>query len=137
MPILVARVETPVTTTLGRRIFEAHLELSYQLGRSVTMTEFGQLIAERMGRKEPFSYAAVSRWEAGLQAPALEVIEAIAELARVDPGWISHGEKSAAPAPRSQGNSGRGAEQIPPTMFTPVSRPAAPPERARRKRSRE
>jgi transcriptional regulator with XRE-family HTH domain len=126
-----------VTSTLGRRLFVARLELCYKLGRSVTLTEFGRLIAERMGRREPFSYAAVSRWEAGLQAPALEVIEAIAELSGVDPGWISHGEKSAAPSPgRSAATPTRGAEQIPPAMFTPVGRTTAP-ARGRRKKPRD
>jgi len=125
-----------VTITLGRRLFVARLELCYKLGRSVTLTEFGRLIAERMGRREPFSYAAVSRWEAGLQAPALEVIEAIAELAGVDPGWISHGEKSAAPAPARSATPIRGAEQIPPAMFTPVGQPTAP-ARGRRKKPRD
>jgi transcriptional regulator with XRE-family HTH domain len=89
-------------STIGRRIFMAHLELSYRLGRRVTLAEFGQLIARRMRRRTPFAPTAVSRWEAGQQTPTPEVIEAIAEVSGVDPGWISHGEKSAAPAPRSQ-----------------------------------
>ena len=86
-------------STLGRRLFLAHLQLSYRLGRRVTMAEFGRLVAERLGRKAPFAATAVSKWESGLQVPAPEVIEAIAELSGVDPGWISHGEKSAAPGP--------------------------------------
>ena len=87
-------------STLGRRVFLAHLQLSYRLGRRVTLAEFGRLIAERLGRDAPFAPTAVSKWEAGLQIPTPEVIEAIAELCGVDPGWISHGEKSAAPGPR-------------------------------------
>ena len=86
-------------STLGRRVFLAHLQLSYRLGRRVTMAEFGRLVAERLGRNAPFAATAVSKWESGLQGPAPEVIEAIAELSGVDPGWISHGEKSAAPGP--------------------------------------
>jgi len=89
-------------STLGRRVFLAHLQLSFQLGRRVTLAEFGRLIAERLGRETPFAATAVSKWEAGLQVPAPEVIEAIAELSGVDPGWISHGEKSAAPGPELQ-----------------------------------
>jgi transcriptional regulator with XRE-family HTH domain len=86
-------------SSLGRRVFLAHLQLSYRLGRRVTLAEFGRLIAQHLGRKRPFGATAVSKWEAGLQVPAPDVIEAIAALAGVDPGWISHGEKSAAPAP--------------------------------------
>ena len=89
-------------STLGRRVFLAHLQLSYRLGRRITLAEFGRLIAERLGRETPFAATAVSKWEAGLQVPAPEVIEAIAELSGVDPGWISHGEKSAAPRPELQ-----------------------------------
>jgi transcriptional regulator with XRE-family HTH domain len=94
-------VKKLMRSTLGRRVFFAHLQLSYRLGRRVTLAEFGRLIAERLGRKTPFAATAVSKWEAGLQIPAPEVIEAIAELSGVDPGWISHGEKSAAPGPPS------------------------------------
>jgi transcriptional regulator with XRE-family HTH domain len=86
-------------STLGRRLFLAHLQLSYRLGRRVTLAEFGRLIAKRLGRKRPFAATAVSKWEIGVQVPAPEVIEAVAELSGVDPGWISHGEKSAAPRP--------------------------------------
>src|SRR5688500_15696990 len=90
-----------MSETLGERIFLAHLELSYRLGRRVTLAEFGELIAEEMGRETPFTPAAVSRWESGTQAPALEIIEAIGAVTRADPGWLSHGSRSAAPAPRS------------------------------------
>jgi transcriptional regulator with XRE-family HTH domain len=95
-------VKRLMRSTLGRRVFLAHLQLSYRLGRRITLAEFGRLIAERLGRETPFAATAVSKWEAGLQVPAPEVIEAIAELTGVDPGWISHGEKSAAPRPELQ-----------------------------------
>jgi transcriptional regulator with XRE-family HTH domain len=95
-------VKTLMRSSLGRRVFLAHLQLSYRLGRRVTMAEFGRLIAERLARETPFTATAVSKWEAGLQVPAPEVIEAIAELSGVDPGWISHGDKSAAPRPELQ-----------------------------------
>lgn len=93
-------VKDPTRSAIGRRIFLAHLQLSYRLGRRVTLAEFGYLVAERIGRSMPFAATAVSRWEAGAQIPAPAVIEAIAELGGVDPGWISHGEKSAAPGPQ-------------------------------------
>src|SRR5919201_4279219 len=93
-------VNPTMESSIGQRIFTAHLELSYRLGRRVTLAEFGRLIAKRLGRAAPFAPTAVSKWEAGLQTPTPEVIEAIADVAQVDPGWISHGEKSAAPPPR-------------------------------------
>jgi transcriptional regulator with XRE-family HTH domain len=88
-----------MSTTLARRIFLAHLELSYTVGRKVTLAEFGELVAKQLGREAPFSAAAVSRWEAGTQIPSTEVIEAIAAVTGTDPGWISHGDRSAAPPP--------------------------------------
>jgi transcriptional regulator with XRE-family HTH domain len=91
-----------MATTLAQRIFVAHLEISYRLGRKVTLEELGRLVAKQMGRRAPFSAAAVSRWEAGTQTPTPDVIEAIAAVSGTDPGWISHGEKSAAPTPRSR-----------------------------------
>lgn len=86
-----------MTDSLAQRIFAAHLELSLRLGRKITMAEFGQIIATQMSRGSPFSAAAVSRWERGQQMPTPDVIEAIAAVAGLDPGWISHGMKSAAP----------------------------------------
>jgi transcriptional regulator with XRE-family HTH domain len=107
-PRSAAESEHPtMESTIGRRIFIAHLELSYRLGRRVTLAEVGCLVAERLGRDTPFAATAVSKWEAGLQTPSLEVIEAIAELSGVDPGWISHGAKSAAPEPRAVGRPER------------------------------
>ncbi len=88
-----------MTATLARRIFLAHLELSYNVGRKVTLAEFGELVARHLGRDAPFSAAAVSRWEAGSQVPSADVIEAIAAITGTDPGWISHGDRSAAPPP--------------------------------------
>jgi transcriptional regulator with XRE-family HTH domain len=118
---------------LGQRVFQAHLELSYQLGRKVTLAEFGRLIAKQLGRRGAFSAAAVSRWESGLQAPTLEIIEAIAALTGTDPGWISHGPRSAAPAPRAgaaesapTGAATRGARGIRTELFAPVARPPLP-----------
>ena len=89
-----------MTSSLARRIFLAHLELSYRLGRKVTLAEFGSLIANEMGRDAAFTAAAVSRWEKGTQIPSPRVIEAIASLTGLDPGWLSHGDKTAAPGPR-------------------------------------
>ena len=101
-----------MTNSLARRIFLAHLELSYRLGRKVTLAEFGESISKEMGRDAPFTAAAVSRWEKGTQIPSPRVIEAIASLTGLDPGWLSHGDKTSAPGPR-------------PRMPEPVTPPAA------------
>jgi transcriptional regulator with XRE-family HTH domain len=124
-----------MTSTLGRRIFLAHLELSYRLGRRVSNAEFGELVAKQMRRGTPFTAAAVSRWESGTQVPSVEAIEAIAALTGTDPGWISHGERSAAPAPRHWGEQvqAKSADQIPIPEAQRVQREA---ERVKPKRRR-
>lgn len=88
-----------MSDTLGRRIFLAHLELSYRLGRKITLAEFGEMVAKRLGRDTPFTGSAVSRWESGAQVPTPQIIEAIGTVTHTDPGWISHGDRSAAPRP--------------------------------------
>jgi len=117
-------------STIGQRIFIAHLELSYRLGRRVTLAELGRLVAERLRRDAPFAATAVSKWEAGVQTPGAEVIEAIAELSGVDPGWISHGAKSEAPAPRA--GSRRESVELLPRQVRQVQRPAEPRGRQQR-----
>ena len=128
-----------MSPSLAKRLFLAHTELNYRLGRKVTLAEFGEMIAEQMGRESAFTAAAVSRWENGTQVPAHEVIEAIAALTHTDPGWISHGDKTAAPSPRGASGPARSvaptarAQQQPP----PQHRSPAEAEGARiRKRRR-
>ena len=116
-----------MSTTLARRIFLAHLELSYNVGRKVTLAEFGELVAKQLGRETPFSAAAVSRWEAGSQVPSADVIEAIAAVTGTDPGWISHGDRSAAPPPsRLTPPKGVVAESIEPPHGALTADQAAP-----------
>ena len=110
-----------MSDTLGQRIFLSHLELSYRLGRKVTLAEFGEMIAREMGREAPFTGAAVSRWESGAQAPTPQIIEAIGALTNTDPGWISHGDRSAAPRP------GRVQSPARPGVQPPSAEPIAVP----------
>ena len=97
--------------TIGRRIFLAHLELSYRMGRKITLAEFGEMIARRLKRDVPFTGSAVSRWESGTQLPTPQIIEAIATLTHTDPGWISHGHRSEAPRPPRLDPAESGAER--------------------------
>jgi transcriptional regulator with XRE-family HTH domain len=109
-----------MSPSIAKRLFLAHMELNYRLGRKVTLAEFGEMIARQMHRESAFTAAAVSRWENGTQVPTPEVIEAIAALTHTDPGWISHGDRTAAPSPRAS-NSARVVESThaPPRPATP------------------
>lgn len=90
-----------MSETIAQRIFIAHLALNFRMRRKITQAEFGALIAEQLGRHASFTAAAVSRWEAGTKLPHPSVVEAIAAVTHTDPGWISHGARSAAPAPHT------------------------------------
>ncbi len=118
-----------MTDTLGRRISLSHLGLSYRLGRKVTLAEFGEMVAARLGRRTPFTAAAVSRWESGAQIPGLAIIEAIADLTRNDPGWISHGSRSAAPRPRRLPTPPKSMAAVEKTPTTPSSKKRRPARR--------
>jgi len=117
-----------MTSSLAQRIFHSHLELSYRLGRRVTLAEFGAMIAEEMGRRDAFTAAAVSRWENGQQIPSPRIIEAIGAITQLDPGWISHGEKTSAPGPA---RIGKVAEEPGVSRSTPIRRPATEPPTGR------
>ena len=116
--------------TIGRRIFLAHLELSYRLGRKITLAEFGEMIAKRLRRDEPFTGSAVSRWESGTQLPTPQIIEAIAALTHTDPGWISHGTRTAAPAPPRLDPAAAGEKTAAPRV--PASTRKSQPTKRRR-----
>jgi len=48
---------------------------------------------------ETFTQGRLSSWERGA-AIAPHMVEVLARVYDVDPGWLSHGESSAAPAPK-------------------------------------
>lgn len=56
---------------------------------------------------ERFTQGRLSSWERGA-AIAPNVVEVLARVYEVDPGWLSHGEASAAPAPKWLENNGTG-----------------------------
>ena len=116
-----------MTDTLARRIFLAHMELTYRLGRRVPLAEFGELVAREMGRDTPFTAAAVSRWESGAQVPSTDVIEAIGRVTDTDPGWISHGAKTAAPPPPRSGEYPQFGSMQRATTESPRERPRREP----------
>ena len=117
-----------MSDTLGQRIFLAHLELTYRLGRKVTLAEFGEMIAKRLGRDTPFTGSAVSRWESGAQAPTREIIEAIGVVTHTDPGWISHGDRSA--APRLDTQPGGSAKKVAPHRISVSGKKKQPNRRS-------
>lgn len=74
------------------RLFDARHQLEGRLRRKVANPEFGQLVAEAMGRDKPFSAASVSQWHSGDQGASPAIIEAIASVCGVRAGWLAFGE---------------------------------------------
>lgn len=114
----------PMPDSISKRILLAHHELNARLGRKVTQAELGRMVAELMGRGSPFSAAAVSRWEAGTKVPGPTVIEAIASATSTDPGWISHGARTAAPGPMPRSEAW--PEHATPPAFPRATRTSGP-----------
>jgi hypothetical protein len=87
--------------TLGQRIGHVrYLVGRLAGGRQPSQGEFGRLIGEKMNR-EPFSATAVGQWELGRQMPDLLTLAVMAIVGQVDPGWLTFGGLSQAPAPRT------------------------------------
>ncbi len=68
---------------LGRRLFQARLELSAQLGYAVTQSA----VAKALGT----TGTSIGRYEASLKVPDLEMIERLAMVLRVTPCYLAFG----------------------------------------------
>jgi transcriptional regulator with XRE-family HTH domain len=101
------------------------------MGRKITLAEFGEMIAKRLRRDVPFTGSAVSRWESGSQLPTPQIIEAIAALTHTDPGWISHGQRSAAPRPPRLDPAAAGSDEKAGAPRIPASSRKSNPTRRR------
>lgn len=85
--------------TLGGRIHAARMRLVGRLQRKISQGEFGRLVAEQMGRAEPFGASAVSEWEHNRREPDLATLDVIARLAGVPRQWLAWGDDPPGPAP--------------------------------------
>lgn len=79
-------------------MFRALLHLSAREGRKVPQAEVAGLVAKALGNGDPVSPSTVGRWLKG-SVPDLATLEAIAVVCGVDPGWLTFGRASSAPAP--------------------------------------
>jgi transcriptional regulator with XRE-family HTH domain len=66
--------------------------------RMVRQEQLAERLTEMTGIE--IKQAAISRWTTGSR-PSFEHLVALAQLAGVDPGWLSVGDLSEAPAPES------------------------------------
>jgi transcriptional regulator with XRE-family HTH domain len=77
----------------GERLKRARAEFERRRGyERLSNRELGEQVAERMGREEPYSSQAVSRWFAGTEPDSLEVFVALGRVLGVAPGWLAFGD---------------------------------------------
>jgi transcriptional regulator with XRE-family HTH domain len=86
-------------STWGHRFWLARVVLNLREPDEVADADFGKRVAKRMRRRRPFRTSSVSQWRTGKQSPPPDVQLAIAEECGVDPGWLTYGQRSQAPAP--------------------------------------
>lgn len=102
LPSLGARIRFCRTVLLrGGRVTGAGIVRDAASTDYPTQGALGVHLARALRREEGIPAATVSRWEAGLTTPDLEMIRTIAQIAKVDPGWLAFGNESASPSPVS------------------------------------
>lgn len=90
---------------LAARMFRARHHKEGELGRSLTLQEIGEAVAEASGREKPFDPSVVRRWLEGEQEPKTRAIwVAVARVFSVDVGWLAFGDECQAPMTRSHQN---------------------------------
>lgn len=67
--------------------------------RTVTPADAAREVSERLHRDPPLTEADARRWWRGEAMPSVEEVEALAEVLRVDPGWLAFGACSTAARP--------------------------------------
>lgn len=77
------RSGTLMSTSLGRRLFQARLSLSSQMGYTVSQTAVGKALGT--------TGTSIGRYEAGLKEPNLEMVERLAMVLRVTPCYLAFG----------------------------------------------
>jgi hypothetical protein len=82
-------------------MFEAKLVMSGRLGRTPTLEEIGQWVGVAAGLAKVPDPSMVRKWFQGHVPRGLPVMEALAGVMGVDPGWLYFYPASKAPAPRA------------------------------------
>lgn len=76
--------------TLGKRLKVARLGALERVGRQWSQSQLGVAV--------DMSSQAVSAWEADTSPPTVEMVEKLARLLGVTPGWLAYGQEPRFPA---------------------------------------
>lgn len=77
---------------------EARLFLKFREREDVTYAELAAMVSRAHGGRV-LDASQVSKYEKGQTSPPTDVLLAYAKVCGVDPGWLTYGADSAAPAP--------------------------------------
>lgn len=83
---------------LAQRVLECFLKTQRRLGRSLTLGEYGALVAEREGRDKPYVSSTAQRWMVpgpDGSIPSLPTLAVIADLAGEDLCYVITGRAAA------------------------------------------
>lgn len=96
---VLTRMRDMTVDTFGQRMFRAFTLLRLRRGGDLSQTWLAEELARVMGKPEPFSQGAISRYMHGQIPGELDTILGLAKVLGVDPGWLAFGDESEAPAP--------------------------------------
>ena len=128
---MVGKPQVIDTTGYGARIAQIILDLSAKRGERLTLEQVGRIVADVVGRDDPYSSSTVFGWTKEKNEPPLAVFMALARLSGHKAGWIAFGENhEVREKPKTTQPRGPG----PNAVFDPPSKPAAvvvPPRKRR------
>lgn len=76
----------------GRRLRDARRDWEKLADGELGFKEIGIEVAALIGRETDYTYQAVSKWFAGSEPESFAVVEALAKILNVSPGYLAFGE---------------------------------------------
>jgi transcriptional regulator with XRE-family HTH domain len=94
------RIEDPMAETFRDRLFRAWQLLQVRQQGILSQAWLGAEVGRELGAAEPVTQSTISKWMSGASAPQdTDTMVALAKVLEVDPGWLTFGAASKAPAP--------------------------------------
>lgn len=91
----------------GRRLRDARRDVAKATDEEPSYQEIGELVARRVGRKEPYRYQTVAQWFSGREPESLAVVAALAVVLGINPCFLAFGDEGGGgmsmPAARMRG----------------------------------
>jgi len=85
-----ADAQAQARQAFSERMYSALKRLEFGLGRDVTQGQLAEMVSAHLGESKAKDQTTVGRWFRGT-IPDVHIIEAIAEVCGVEPGWLAFG----------------------------------------------